>query len=357
MRVWLAAILLWALVAAPVPALADQNNSIRATLAGQATTLTIELPTQKTMGEVYPLVIGLHGEIGDGQQMAQMSGLGSLAYQEGFIGVFPDAIKGLKEYTQGTCLRKAQNPLDPLQLNCKKPLSWLRGLCCDKYLPQKQDEVEMIVALIDLMVDKYKADPSRVYLAGYMEGAGLAFRVACAHPEKIAAIAAVGGAEWYTNCRTTDRAVPTLYFHGTKDRCTPYNGRGACGNCRRRFEDNSPSYAYAEDRCTAAPDYVERWLKLGGCNAAEATRTVKGQVSCQSWTSCRGASEFSFCTLKEAGSFWPGAETLGYTECRRAGFKKKCQEISDWLGPMNRDVDAKLAVWEFFKDKSLPLSR
>lgn len=359
----IAALLFFVLMQITAASLAA-DNTISSQISGQTHMLTIDLPPQKSIGKVYPAIIALHGEIGDGQQMREMTGLDDLGFTEGFIVAFPDANKITSFQNQaaplfsvgtthGSCATKQADSQQPLSINCKSSYEWGREPCCEKSLKPKSDDIRYIDGLIDLLVQKYKADPKRIYLIGYNQGAGLSFRYTCEFPEKIAAMAAVGGAEWFVNCKEAQRPVPTLYLHGSEDRCVPYDGEGVCGKCRARYEGLVFNDQFESNQCKPAAEFVKRWLKTDGCPVAGKTINAVGQVTCESWTGCRGGSVFSFCTLQGSGSFWPQGQ-LGFPECKRAGFQKKCVDLLDWLGPVNQDVNATQMVWDFFKERRLP---
>lgn len=68
-------------------------------------------------------------------------------------------------------------------------------------------------------------DRSRVYFAGQDNGGYMAYRLACDHSEKIAAIAVLSAATFYNqgDCRPTS-TVSILHIHGTEDDITEYEG-------------------------------------------------------------------------------------------------------------------------------------
>lgn len=65
--------------------------------------------------------------------------------------------------------------------------------CCD-FDGKKPDDVGYVLHVIDDAVKKHGADPKQVYLFGISNGGFLAYRIACDHADKIAAIVSVGGA-------------------------------------------------------------------------------------------------------------------------------------------------------------------
>jgi polyhydroxybutyrate depolymerase len=74
-------------------------------------------------------------------------------------------------------------------------------------------DVVHIRAFIDSVVRRVCADPRRVYLTGFSNGAGFAYRAGCELRDRVAAIAPVSGS--YRLHDTCNRgAMPTLEIHG-----------------------------------------------------------------------------------------------------------------------------------------------
>ncbi len=81
-------------------------------------------------------------------------------------------------------------------------------------------KVETVMALIDEIVEKYNVDESRIYLTGLSMGGYGTWAIACAHPERFAAIVPIcGGGQPYLASRLRD--VPVWAFHGEKDPVVP----------------------------------------------------------------------------------------------------------------------------------------
>jgi predicted peptidase len=79
---------------------------------------------------------------------------------------------------------------------------------------------DLLVKLLDEVAAKYAVDTDRIYLTGLSMGGFGAWSLACAHPERFAAIAPIcGGGEPDDACRLKD--VPVWAFHGAKDETVP----------------------------------------------------------------------------------------------------------------------------------------
>ena len=81
-------------------------------------------------------------------------------------------------------------------------------------------EVPLLNQLLDEVLAKYRIDPDRVYLTGTSMGGDMAWALALAHPEKIAAIAPVAGdSDPADSARLKD--IPVWDFQGLKDDVAP----------------------------------------------------------------------------------------------------------------------------------------
>jgi polyhydroxybutyrate depolymerase len=77
-------------------------------------------------------------------------------------------------------------------------------------LGEHSSDVQYIGRFIRRLVRRVCADPSRVYLTGFSNGAGFAYRAGCDLPGQVAAVAPVSGS--YRSCAT--QPLPTLEIHG-----------------------------------------------------------------------------------------------------------------------------------------------
>jgi len=92
---------------------------------------------------------------------------------------------------------------------------------------------ETLSALLDSVIDKYKADKQRIYLTGLSMGGCGAWSLAMTHPEKFAAVIPIcGGGEAvrpilarlnYFTPQTKEalKSLPVWAFHGEKDTVVP----------------------------------------------------------------------------------------------------------------------------------------
>lgn len=87
------------------------------------------------------------------------------------------------------------------------------------------EDEEFIRAIIDMVRATYSIDDSRIYLAGFSNGGGLAAYLGCQLPDVVNSIATVAAAYYdsvYEDCAT--EPVGRLIVHGTDDEVISYEG-------------------------------------------------------------------------------------------------------------------------------------
>lgn len=119
--------------------------------------------------------------------------------------------------------------------------------CCNFY-GSTVDDSGYLLALVDEIKAQLNVDPRRVYFTGHSNGGFMSYRMACDHPETIAAIASLAGATFYDPADCSPASpVHVLQIHGTADTVVLYEGG--------TFEVPYPG----------AVETVEQWAQFGGC--------------------------------------------------------------------------------------------
>jgi poly(3-hydroxybutyrate) depolymerase len=205
------------------------------------------------------------------------------------------------------------------------------------------DEPAFVAALLDELGATVCTDPARVYATGISAGGYLALVAACALPDRIAAVAVVGGAYQGTAC-ASEQPLAFLAFHGVDDIVTPFEGR-------------------TSDRVGFVPvlDVLGAQAARNGCTGGPEARDVTTTVTWSRWTGCERPTELY--QLDDHGHAWPGhplpfrAEVL---ETVLAGGNGQPADpltiaIGETPASMARNVlltnvelDATERMWEFF---------
>jgi polyhydroxybutyrate depolymerase len=240
-----------------------------------------------------PLVVGLHGGLGTGEQFARTTRFDTMAVNGGFIAAYPDGVDR----------------------------TWNGGGCCGAAVRRGIDDVAFLAGLIDALTRQLPVDPARVFVTGHSNGGIMAFRLACERADVVLAIAPVAGSLEIRSCQPS-RAVSLLAIHGDSDRNHPAEG-------------GAGSRSIAGVAFTSMADSLERWSGAMGCPGAPQA-TVAGALTTTDWRPCRDGAVARYVLIAGADHPWPGG-VPGATAIQ---------------GETSTALDATAAVWAFFS--SLP---
>lgn len=180
----------------------DQGQLFELQVAGHSRSYKLFVPTSAAPGEALPLMIVLHGGLGNADQVEHSSGMNRVASANRFMVAYPN----------GTGLRLLHNRR-----------TWNAGNCCGPAVEQQIDDVQFIQHMLADIARQQPLDRSRVYASGMSNGAMMAYRLACDLPQDIAAIIPVAGTLALDSC-VGARFVAVLHIHGMQDRNVPYAG-------------------------------------------------------------------------------------------------------------------------------------
>jgi polyhydroxybutyrate depolymerase len=156
------------------------------------------------------------------------------------------------------------------------------------------------LALVDELVAARVADPRRVVMTGFSNGAGMAMSVACAHPEAVAALVSVDGSlmDGAGSPRPT-APVRTFLVHGTADKVQPLEGRAARGPLM-------PAYI-------PVPATVAAWVDAAGLGAPMVERRPgslgRGPVEVSTWSPGESGVGVVSYLVTGMGHVWPLGES------------------------------------------------
>lgn len=105
------------------------------------------------------------------------------------------------------------------------------GACCGSARDQNVDDVAYVSAVLDDLVANHNVNTAKVFSTGFSNGGMMSHRLACSVADRIAGVAAVGGASGqfdadrneYYMCNPA-RPIPVLQIHATNDRNYPFTG-------------------------------------------------------------------------------------------------------------------------------------
>lgn len=291
---------------------------------------TIHLPSTWSPTTAVPVLLAFHGGAGDREAMQLLtcangelgdpSCLDALADREGFAVVYPDGTSapvfaGLRSWNAG---------------------GGERGLRCVSG-PACRDDVDdeaYVLRLLEELARVANIDRARVYATGFSNGAAMVQRLACAMPDRIAAIAAVSGANQFGAAQgcSPSRAVPVLAVHGEKDPCWAFGGGfGAC------LQEDGDMYIGVRAS-------IDAWAARNGCGLEPAVTTLEDVspgdgtlVHREVWSGCRAPVELL--RVENGGHTWPNGH----------------QYLAErTIGATTRDLDGNATMWRFLSAHVLP---
>jgi polyhydroxybutyrate depolymerase len=255
----------------------------------------IDLPPQRQSARAFPVVIVFHGGGGSADSVRRQSRMSAKGAAEGFIVVYPQGSGGI----------------------AGKLKTWNAGTCCGQAMQHGIDEIAFVAALLDDLQATVAVDRARIYATGISNGGMMAYEVACALADRIAAIAVVAGEMTALDRCQPSRPVPVLVIHGSADRNLPVDGG-----------IGAKAFAVHEVRSLASA--VDFWRRHDGCSESGRSE-VDGGVRRTRHSSCSGGSEVEVITIDGGGHSWPGGERL-----------------ARFLDPASPALDATAEIWRFF---------
>ncbi|HEX2774506.1 MAG TPA: polyhydroxybutyrate depolymerase [Micromonosporaceae bacterium] len=206
--------------------------------AGGEVGFELHAPPRYRAGQKLPLVVAMHYRGGDVSTMRQMTRLDAKADKEGFLVAYP-------------CCGSAENKGD-------------------------------VRAIVQHLIQRWNADPNRLYATGISAGAQTAVDLAVEAPGMFAAIAPVSGG-FRSSIKADDpaykpsRPVSMISFIGTED--------------------------FAAD---ALEDGLDKWRRKLGCITGKTAWVDPGQTINRSPARCADGSEVIGYTISGMGHAWPG---------------------------------------------------
>lgn len=248
-----------------------------------------------------PLVVVLTGTGGTAAWLDRETGWSKLAAQESFALAIPEATP-------------PDRAAPPAFLT--NPPRWNDGSPSFSEKPQP-DDTAFLSAVIAGAADR-GADPGRVFVTGFSNGAGMAFRFAAERADRVTAIAPVAGYCWVREPKPA-RPVPTLYTVGTGDLLLPFRGGEVQLPWTNRLVRRPP-----------IADTLERWATALGCSPVPIVQR-EGTVRVDRYP---GPVLFDAVTVEGLGHHWPGG---------------RAQLNPRMAGPPSDAVNATEMIWAFFK--------
>ena len=287
----------------------------------------VRLPSEYAPARPVPVVLAIHGGGGNsraaartscpGGDIASRDCLGAMAGREGVAVVYPN----------GTASRLLAKVRTWNAGGGAEGWQCVSGRACK----DRVDDIAYFRALLDDLSRWIAVDPRRVYATGLSNGGAMSHRLACQMADRIAAIAALGGANQYatTSSCAPARPLPVLQIHGTADPCWPYQGGKAA--CAQRDGMSKISVEAS----------MRVWAAINGCKSEDAAQAMASEPRVRTerirWAGCRADTELI--RTVGGGHVWPG------------GWAYFGEGV---IGPMVRGWSANRVILDFFRRHPKP---
>lgn len=229
---------------------------------------SITVPSTYRKEIIYPVVLILHDystSIGETGKYTQMD---KIAENEGFIAVYPEATRNDQGYYM-----------------------WNAGNIYEKWTKHAKD-VEFIRSLIEYLKNNYSIDDSSIFVAGYSNGAMMAYRLAAEISDKIAGIACVTGT-MVEDSVTPKNPVPVMHIHGDADLVIPHTG--------------TEQYGF---QMAPVDEVIKKWLNWNDCSHVPAILKYNKDVTALLW---KGKADVRLYLLHNVGHDWPTKERCNWS--------------------------------------------
>jgi poly(3-hydroxybutyrate) depolymerase len=108
--------------------------------------------------------------------------------------------------------------------------SFNAGRCCGQAVRDNVDDVAYLQSVLGYTESTWPRDGARTMVAGFSNGAMMAYRFACEHPELVSAVGVDAGTD-VSACRPGEAPVAVRHVHGGADTVVPYDGTENASYC------------------------------------------------------------------------------------------------------------------------------
>jgi polyhydroxybutyrate depolymerase len=261
-----------------------------------------------TPGPARPAVLLLHGTGGTAHWAQEEARWFAFADRAGFVAVVPQGLP--------------PDPDAPPKFIANPPAWNAGGTLFPGHAP---DDLEFFAQLFADLPPRARVDPNQIFVTGFSNGASMAFELAAAMGERVAAIAPVAG---YCRARRAAVPVPTLFIVGADDPIVPPDGGTFRSPWTGELKLRPPVW-----------ESLDRWAAALGCHPRREVLSDADGLRVERYP---GPVEFRVMIVAGLGHHWPGG--LGRLKRKLAG------------EPSER-IDANEVIWQFFTTAGRPKPR
>jgi polyhydroxybutyrate depolymerase len=217
------------------------------------------------------------------------------------------------------------------------------------------DDIAYVCKVIDKVATTVSVDKRRVYACGISNGGYFSQLLACAIPDRLAAIGVVGSTltQQAANQCHSNRSMPIMFFLGTNDPLIAWGSSGAgtaSGELGELADMVGISKIGGVESALAryggllpVPEVIDFWTGHNHCSSSHPYSTMEPdrdpkdgtRVRKESWGS--SGSEVVLYRIEGGGHTWPG------------GFP---YASSGFAGKISQDINASELMWQFFRTHS-----
>ena len=256
-----------------------------------------------------PLVMNFHGFGSMGSQQAVFTGYESLAESESFIVVHPTAV--------------------PSSTDVQRRNSWETFATDDP----KKDDFAFANALLDLLIDDYCVDATKVYATGMSGGGIFTSQLVCVMSDRLAAAVSVAAIYFPDSCEPAE-SVPFMAIHGTDDPTVPFDG-DLTGT---RFESEPFARLLFS---VPIPEQFAQFARVMGCNPEGERMKASKDIFTTTYSGCADNVPVVFHEVTGGGHAWPSSPLA---EPNSPVF----QQLEQLQGYTTFEIDATADAWGFF---------
>lgn len=256
------------------------DEVIYLSVAGAERRYVLHRPASLPADSIAPAVVMLDGRGGTPWTAMKSSGWSALADREGVLVAYPEATR--------------LDPAGPLHF-LTNPQMWNAGWGGSDVERPAVDDVGFLARVFEDLVAR-GADPARIYLCGFSNGASMTFRFASECPERVAAIGTVAG-HFRGPVEGAALPVPLMHIFGTVDPLNPFEG-GLVELPWGRTEWRPPARRSAEI-----------WARRNGWDGSPKIDSSEGRWI-QRWGEPGDPREVVFVAVEGLGHVWPGGRRL-----------------------------------------------
>ncbi|MBE3205441.1 plasmid partitioning protein [Frankia sp. CH37] len=232
------------------------------TVAGTDRQYRLAVPQGARAGTALPLVVNLHDRDQSVDQLEQYTGMADAGTRSGYAVVTPVGVSARWNLT-----RSAE--VGP-------------------------DDVLFIGTVLNDLTGRMCLDSKRVFASGFSDGADMVLELACALPDRFAAVVTVAASRIPDDC--ADPRANLLEMHGTADAIAPWDGGGPART--------APFVGLVAQPVESRTD---RYARAFGCGGEHSAGAEMSSAALTAWTSCPTGKDVGVLAIKGGGHTWPGA--------------------------------------------------